>query len=395
MTMTQDSIEPIIKELHDHLGSTLLLAWRNLVHDRARFIVTMVGVSVAVILIAVQIGLFFGFTATTTAIIDHSRADLWIAVKGLRNFEITMPQQERHRFTVLAVPGVERAENLLVFFAPWHKPQGGYESVLVIGFDPDGGLMGPWNVVAGDPGDLRQADSVMIDDLNREKLGMVAGQMAAEVSNRRVRVVGFTHGLRSFTTSPYVFASFRNAIKYDELTDDETNYVVVKLTPDADVEQVRAEIKSRLPNMDVLTRQEFSDLTSHYWMFTTGAGAAVLVSAILGLLIGMVIVAQVLYATTIDHLTEFATLRAMGAPQSFILRIIGWQATISAVLGHLIGISVAMMIARSSENGTALIIVSPTMAVWLFLVTYLMCGAAALVSVRKVLSIDPAMVFQR
>lgn len=379
----------------ERLGSSLLLAWRNLAHDRSRFIVTMVGVTIAVILIAVQMGLFFGFTSTTTAIIEHSNADLWVAVKGLRNFEITMPQKERNRFTILAVPGVDRAERLLVAFAPWHKPKGGFESVLIVGFDPDGGMVGPWNLVAGDPADLRRPDTVMVDDLALGKLGVSGVGDSAEIFNHRARLVGMTHGLRSFTTSPYIFASFANAINYTNLTDEQTNYVLVRLKPDFDPQAVKAEIKRALPDSDVLTRQEFADMTSDYWMFTTGAGSAVLVSAGLGLLIGMVIVAQVLYATTIDHLPEFATLRAMGAPRSFVLKIIGWQATIAAVCGHLVGISIALLIAKGSESGTALIIVSPTMAVVLFLVTFAMCGAAALVSVKKALSIDPAMVFQR
>jgi putative ABC transport system permease protein len=379
----------------DRLGSSLLLAWRNLAHDRARFAVTMVGVTVAVILISVQIGLFFGFTSTTTAIIEHSRADLWVAVKGLRNFEITMPQRERHRFSILSVPGVERAEKLLVVFAPWHKPQGGYESVLIIGFDPDGGLAGPWNVVAGDLEALRQPDTVMVDDLNVAKLGVNRIGDTAEIFNHRARLAGFTHGLRSFTTSPYVFASFANAINYASVSDEQTNYVLVKLAAGADAKAVQAEIRRRLPDVDVLSRQEFADMTSDYWMFTTGAGSAVLVSAALGLIIGMVIVAQVLYATTIDHLAEFATLRAMGAPRSFVLKIIGWQAAISAVGGHAAGIVIAMLLAKASEGGTALIIVSPAMAAALFFVTFAMCGSAALVSVKKALSIDPAMVFQR
>lgn len=387
--------QPDGHRLQEQLGSALLLAWRNLAHDRARFIVTMVGVTIAVVLIAVQVGLFNGFTSTTTGLIEHSRADLWVAVKGLRNFEITMPQREAHRAAVLAVPGVQRAEDLMVAFAPWHKPQGGYESVLVIGFDPNGGLVGPWNVVSGQLEDLRQQDAVFIDDLNLDKLGVSKIGDTAEIFNHRAKLVGLTHGIRSFTTSPYIFASFRNAVNYGPNKDDQTNYVLVKLAPGAEPKAVQAEIKRRLPDVDVLTRPEFATMTSDYWMFTTGAGSAVLVSAGLGLFIGMVIVAQVLYATTIDHLAEFATLRAMGAPRSFVLRIIGWQATIAAVGGHVIGITLAMLIAKGSENGTALITVTPTMAVGLFLVTYLMCGLAALVSVKKALSIDPAMVFQR
>ncbi len=377
------------------IGPAVLLAWRNLAYDRSRFVITMVGIVFAVVLTAVQIGLFFGFTATTTAVIQHTRADLWVAVHGLRNFEIAMPQLERHRNIVMEAPGVTRAEALLVFFSAWRKPEGGDESVLVVGFDPNSGIAGPWNIVQGDPADLRQANTVMVDDINKAKLGISKIGDRVEINGHRARVVGFTHGIRSFTTSPYVFATYRNAIDYGYLRDNQAEYVIARLAPGTDPMAVKRALHRRLPSVDLLTRDEFADLTKTYWMFTTGAGTAILVAAALGLVVGMVIVAQVLYATTVDHLTEFGTLRAMGAPQGFILRVILWQATIAALLGHGIGIVIAMAIARGSQYSTALIIIPPGLAVGLFAVTFLMCAGASLVSIRKAMTIDPAMVFQR
>ena len=120
-----------------------------------------------------------------------------------------------------------------------------------------------------------------------------------------------------------------------------------------------------------------------------------LVSAVLGLLVGAVIVAQVLYATTVDHLSEFGTLRAMGAPRGFVYRVILSQAAISATVGHLIGIAIAMALSKGSEAGSVLILVTPQLALGLYLVTLTMCMGASIVSIRKAMTIDPAMVFQR
>jgi len=377
------------------LPPAVLLAWRNLAYDRSRFVVTMVGIVFSVVLVAVQTGLFFGFTATTTIIIEHSGADLWVALSGLRNFEIAMPQKERHRNIVMGIPGVARAEALEVFFSAWRKPTGGNESVLVVGFDPDSGLAGPWNLVEGDAADLRLPDTVVVDVISKAKLGVARVGDQAEINGRRARVVGFTQGIRSFTASPYVFATFANAINYGNLNDRQANYIIARLADGARPEDVKQAIRERMPDVDVLTKAEFAEMTKTYWMFTTGAGTAILMSAGLGIAVGMVIVAQVLYATTVDHLTEFGTLRAMGAPQGFILRIIFWQAAITAVAGHLIGILIAMAIAHASQYGTALIIVPPDLAAALFFVTFAMCATASLVSIRKALTIDPAMVFQR
>lgn len=372
-----------------------LLAWRNLTHDRSRFLVTMIGIAFAVILIAVQLGLFKGFSESTTTIIRHTRADLWIMGKGTRNFEITVPISDRELFGAKSIPGVADAEGLLVRFAGWNKPDGGTESVFLVGFDLNSAVAGVWGLAAGDLESLRRPDAVIVDRLYLDKLGIEGVGAHVEMAGHRARVVGLTQGVRSFTTSPWVFTSARTAQEILDFTASDWNYVLVTLEPDADPNTVRDALREALPRADVYRIDELAEMTNDYWIYTTGAGAAVVLSALLGVVVGVVIVAQVLYATTMDHLTEFGTLRAMGAPQSFIYRVILGQATISAVLGHLIGASIAMAVSRASENGPILVNVTLGLAGTLFLLTLLMCILAALISIRKAMTIDPAMVFQR
>ncbi len=372
-----------------------LLAWRNLAHDRSRFAVTLIGIIFAVVLIAGQLGLFLGFSDSTTNVIRHTPADFWIVAKGSQNFEVTLPINERELYLARSIPGVERAETLLVQFTVWRKPDGGNESVLLLGFDLNSGLAGPWNLVEGRLEDLRRPDAVMIDRVFQEKLGIEHLGTALEINGRRALVVGFTRGIRSFTTSPWVFASYRNAQHMSGFAEDQTNYVIGTIAPGADPEQVQSALKRALPRTDVYLSADFAARTRDYWMFTTGAGASVMVSALLGLLVGTVIVAQVLYATTVDHLPEFGTLRAMGAPRAFIYKVILAQAAISATLGGLPGIGIAMLVAKGSETSAAVILVPPEVSLPLYGVTLAMCTLASVVSIRKAMSIDPAMVFQR
>ncbi len=372
-----------------------LLAWRNLAHDRSRFLVTMIGIVFAVVLIAMELGLFQGFSSSTTTIIRHTRADLWIMAKGTRNFEITVPIKERELYAARSVSGVAKAEGLIIQFVPWKKPMGGDESVLLVGVDLNTGMAGPWNLVEGDPEALRRPDAIVIDRLFAEKLGVTGVGDSVEINRHRARVTGLTSGIRSFTTSPWVFTSVRTAQAMSGFDAGEWNYVLVTLAPGADPLQVRDALRAALPRADVYRVDELAAMTRDYWMFTTGAGASVLVSALLGVVVGVVIVAQVLYATTVDHLTEFGTLRAMGAPSGFIYRVILGQALISAVIGHLVGIAIALGFAKASAAGTVLVEIPPGLAIGLFGVTLVMCLGAALVSIRKAMTIDPAMVFQR
>ena len=372
-----------------------LLAWRNLAHDRSRFVVTLVGIVFAVVLIAMQIGLFLGFSDATTVIVRHTHADFWIVARGAQNFEISLPMKDRELYLARSVPGVAQAERLLVQFVPWKKPGGGDESIIIVGFDLNSGLAGPWNLVAGRLEDLRQPDGVMVDRVYMEKLGIASTGTELEINGRRARVVGLTQGIRSFTTSPWVFASFRTAQGFSRLAEDESNYVIGTFAPGADPVAVRAALAEALPRSDVYLSDDFAARTRDYWMFTTGAGASVLVSALLGLLVGSVIVAQVLYATTVDHLTEFGTLSAMGAPRDFIYKVILGQAAISATLGHVPGILLALLLAEASALSAAVVLVPWELAIGLYGVTLAMCMLASLISIRKAMGIDPAMVFQR
>ena len=372
-----------------------LLAWRNLAHDRSRFVVTLVGIVFAVVLIAMQIGLFLGFSDATTVIVRHTHADFWVVARGAQNFEISLPMKERELYLTRSVPGVAQAERLLVQFVPWKKPGGGDESIILVGFDLNSGLAGPWNLVAGRLEDLRQPDGVMVDRVYMEKLGIASTGTDLEINGMRARVVGFTQGIRSFTTSPWVFASFRTAQGFSRLAEDESNYVIGTFAPGADPVAVRATLAQALPRSDVYLSADFAARTRDYWMFTTGAGASVLVSALLGLLVGSVIVAQVLYATTVDHLTEFGTLSAMGAPRDFIYKVILGQAAISATLGHVPGIALALLLAEASALSAAVVLVPWELAIGLYGVTLAMCMLASLISIRKAMGIDPAMVFQR
>lgn len=139
------------------------LAVRNLFHDKIRLAVTLTGIVFAVVLVAVQIGLFIGFTSTTSNLIDHSQADCWIASHGVKYIEVGVPFPEKKLYHARTTAGVAEAEKYIVRFSQWKRPDGAQESCEVIGFDPDHALGGRWKVVAGDIRDLKLQDTVMVD----------------------------------------------------------------------------------------------------------------------------------------------------------------------------------------------------------------------------------------
>src|SRR5215469_3765025 len=310
-----------------------LLARRNLFHDRVRFAVTLTGIVFALVLISIQFGLFLGFMTTTSNNIDRSKADLWIVFHGVGYFDTGRMFSERKFYEVLSVPGVEQAEKYIQNFAYWKKPDGGVENVQVIGFHPGSGLGEPWNVVEGRVLDVKLEDGVIVDELYKEKLGVSKIGDRVEIGDHRARVVGFTRGIRSFTTSPFVYTSFKNALNYNALNytrpearEDQLAYILVTVAPGVRSREVLESLRARLTDVDIYTREEFSRRTRFYWMFTTGAGLAVLTAALMGLVVGVAVVAQTIYAATMDHIREYGTLKAMGATNGYLYRVLIEQA---------------------------------------------------------------------
>ena len=370
------------------------LAWRNLVHDKVRLLVTVTGVVFAVVLIVVELGLFLGFTTTTSSLIDRSRADLWITGARVPYIESGVPFSERKLSTVLATPGIAHATKYISRFSQWQRHDGRQENVMVVGFDPGQTLGGPWNVVEGRVEDLKQPDSVFIDEIYKTKLGVSHVGEIFEIRGHRARIAGFTRGIRSFTTSPYVFTSFKSAQDFTTTAEDQTVYILATLARGERVDEVRARLLARVKDVDILTTREFSGKTQFYWMFTTGAGVAVLLAALLGLVVGVVVVAQTIYATTMDHLREYGTLKAMGATNGYLYRVIVQQAVISALVGYSLAMVVSSFIVSGSAKGGAAILLPLPMAVGMLGVTIAMCTGAAIVSINKVTRLDPAMVFK-
>jgi putative ABC transport system permease protein len=374
---------------------TLTLAIRNLFHDRVRLAVTLVGILFSIVLVAVQLGLYLGARTMIISMIDRTDGDLWIMAYGTKNFEEAQPISVRDRYAALSTPGVVKAIPLITSFTDWKKPTGGSTLVVIIGAERDDGGLTPWNVVEGDVSGLGARDAVIVDKTYLAELGLNGVGDTAQVGASRVRVTGLTEGIRSFTVTPYIFTTLNRARSLLDMPADNITYVVAKLEPGAEVEAVRNAIRSKTPDSEVLTKAEFRSRSLGHWLFATGAGVALLGGAVLGLVVGTVIVAQTLYSSTKDHLNEFATLRALGSSSGYIHRVILAQAALSAVLGYVLGMAIALVIVTLSEHTALPIVMTPGLAALLLGLTVAMCAISAVAAIGKVMRIDPAMVFNR
>jgi putative ABC transport system permease protein len=371
------------------------LAYRNLFHDRLSLTVTLVGIVFSVVLVAVQFGLYLGSENRIAAMFDHVTADLWVVPYGTKSFDDPALLAGRERHPILSTPGVAGVEELAVGFVNWRKRGGGTTAALLVGSDATRNRALPWDISQGSVAALSAPSAVAVDDTYFGELGINEIGDRAEVNNTQVTVTAVTHGIRSFTTLPYVFTTLATARPLLDAAPDQVSYMLVKVAPGRDIETVRASLAARLPDAEVLTHQEFRKRSLDYWLFETGAGAALIAGAALGIIVGVVIVAQTLYASTKDHLNEFATLRALGASSRYIVKVILMQAILSAVIGYLLGMVLSAVVIWGSSKTTLLIVMTPNLGMLLFALTVGMCTLAAICAIFKVTRIDPAVVFSR
>jgi putative ABC transport system permease protein len=371
------------------------LAYRNLFHDRLGLIVTVIGIVFSVVLVAVQFGLYLGSENRIAAMFDHAEADLWVVPLGTKSFDdpAMLPGRERH--SVLSTPGVASVQELAVGFVNWRKPKGGSTAALLVGSEITQGTSLPWNVTEGSARALAAPSAVAIDSTYFHELGVGGLGDRAEVNNMEVTVHAVSKGIRSFTTLPYIFTTLATGRTLLGASAEQSSYTLVKVSPGTEVENLRAALAKRLPDAEILTHAEFRKRSLDYWLFETGAGAALIAGAVLGIIVGMVIVAQTLYASTKDHLNEFATLRALGASAGYINKVILIQAILSAVIGYVLGMALSLLVIWAAEDSTLLIVMTPNLALMLLALTVGMCVLAALCAIFKVIRIDPAVVFSR
>src|SRR5262245_20980199 len=244
------------------------LAWRNLINDRLRFTVTVIGIAFAVFLMVFQGSLLAGFIRASSRAIDATDADIWISARGVDSFEFATPIPRRFREMALGVPGVAEVHRIAVGFTLLQKPTGTQQMVLLVGAEPGAGSNFPIPYVTGNRGPVLN-ESLLIDRSNTRALDISATPIGTEVGYNRARTSKIIDGFGSFFGTPYVFTEYNDAARYLGLGREETFFLTVRVAPDQDVQQIKRALQSELPEVDVWTRQEFSRRAELFWIGKT------------------------------------------------------------------------------------------------------------------------------
>ncbi len=328
-----------------------------------------------------------------TKIIDASDADIWITARGVTCFDFAAPIPSRFREMAMGVDGVSDVKRMVTSFTLWQRPSGDRQTILLIGADTGIGRSFPLPLLReGDTATV--PDAVLVDESNMKTLGLEKFPTEVEINGRRAKAVRSVSGFSSFMGSPFVFTSYRDGMQYANLKPEDTMYLLVKVKSGADVEKIKYDLAKRLPEVDVYTRQEFANRAATYWIVQTGAGGALLTAAFLGFIVGVVVVSQTIYATTMEHIEEYATLKALGASRWFVYRIVLTQSLVSGIFGSLLGVALVFPAVELARGGIAWIQTPWQLPFAMIAVSLMMCALAAVVSIRKAVSVEPGRVFR-
>ena len=372
------------------------LATRLAFHNRARLLATLFGVVFSAYLTLAETALYIGMMQNATSIIRHSGADLWVASKGVQNFDFAKPFPDERLKLVQGRAELSWAKPISLSWGFLKLPDGAQELVEIIGYDPAAPVGGPWDMASGAPGDVGGGKNMIVDESAAQRLGELRLGSPWELNDRSIKLVGLSRSAKTFTTAPIVFTSYALA---QDMTPDVSRqaaaaYIAIKLRNPADGERVAKALRRDLPDNEILTTSAFVERTILYWTVQTGMGAAFCLTAVLGLVVGAGTIGQTVFANTMEHLREFATLKAMGATARDLNTIILAQAAIDASLGFWIATPLALLSKAPLEKTGVTLAVDFKLIAALFCVTLAIALAAAYFSIRRVQNLDPATVFR-
>jgi putative ABC transport system permease protein len=346
------------------------------------------------VLVNIQTGLLLGLLRKGSLFVDHAGAHLWVAHRGVENVEFGAEIPEIWIQRIRGLAGVAEAEPCILHQATASIPNGDYESVWIVGAEPNSTLARPWNLTRGTLRDLDRPDAISMEELEFWKFGNPTLGDVIEISGRRARIVATTRGIQSFTSFPYLFTNLDAARAYGRIRDGFCTYLLVRAREGNDLGVLAEQIRSLIPHADVFTTEQFSRKSRLHWLARTGIGVSFAGATILGSFVGLLMVSQSLYALTLDHVSDYATLKAIGADERHIFGIVVSQSLSVWLVGSLIGLAATLAMRAAIETPMAQIDLPSWLLASSIAMDCVICVAAAVLPFARLLRVDPVTVLQ-
>jgi putative ABC transport system permease protein len=377
------------------------VAWLQLTREKRRFAAALAGITFAVILMLMQLGLRAVLYSAATRIPDHLVGELVVTSAHYEYLYAARPFSRHVLYQVLAHDSVLSVAPMYLGMVTWREPVSGEEHrIFAIGFAPGQSpleLPGQAEYAAA----LHLPDTVLFDTGSRPEYGSIAElyrrnpRLVTEVNGVKVKVAGLVNLGATFGSGGHIVTSDVNCARLMGRPISLVDLGVIRLKPGADPQLVRDQLTALLPQqVQVMTREEFATRERDYWESRAAIGFIFDLGSVLGLVVGGIIVYQILYTDVTDHMKEYATLKALGYLDRHLYRFVLEQALILSALAFVPGYIVAhLLYILARDQAYVPMQMTVARAAFVFVVTVIMCSVAASVAMRKLQLADPAEIF--
>lgn len=390
---------PTRRNLWQTIGDRTPLGWMQLKKSKSRFLVAVAGIGFADLLMFAQLGIQAALFDSNTALNRGMDADIILRSAQYRDLSLADTLPRRRLYQIKDLPGVQSAEPLYVSRVVWRNPQTRRKTQLtLVGQSVERPVL-TFAEINQNLYKLKQPDTILFDRLSRGQYADVVAQVAdgqsvqTEIDRRTIQVAGLFSLGASFATDGTLVTSSENFLRFfPQRSPGQITLGLVKVEPGVDPQQVLAQIKAILPPDTIAsTRQAYVDYEQAYWQQTTPIGIIFTFGTVMAFVVGTVIVFQILSTDVNDHMSEYATFKAMGYRDRYLLLIVLEQSLILASLGFIPGLSLALgQYALIANLGALPISMTVNRLVLVFSLTVVMCMASGLIATRKLQSADPA-----
>jgi putative ABC transport system permease protein len=377
------------------------LAWLQLTFQKARLLTAIAGITFAAVLMFMQFGFKEALFSTTTTIHRNIRGDLFLMNTQSENLFASRQFSRRILYQMSSNAGIASVSPIYIGLLPWKNPWTKKErAIFIMGLEPNSTVL-EVKGVAENIGKVNTEDVVLFDRLSRPEFGDVVNSLdkgervISEINKRKVEVRGLFELGASFAADGNLITSDLNFQRLFNRELGEIDFGVLTLKEGADLKTVKAELETNLSkDVRILTKEEFVQFERAYWEGATAIGFIFNFGAILGLIVGVIITYQVLFTDVVNHLPEYATLKAMGYTNGYLTRLVLEESLILSLMGFFPAFFVALALYALASSGAGLpISMTYERGITVFLLTVLMCFVSGLLAMRKLKQADPADIF--
>jgi putative ABC transport system permease protein len=384
------------------------LPWLQLIKQKVRFFVALAGIAFISVLMFMQIGFQDALYSSATQVHNHLRGDLFLISSQYKSLTSTQSFPRSRLYQILGFNGIESVEPLYVQFAKLKNPINGRKyPIYILGFDP---VKSIFRLPEVDQNFqlLKIPDQVFFDRAARPEFGPIAEYfqknqpIGMEIFSYlgtigyKVKVSGlFTLGPSFGVDGNLIVSSSTFFNIFPEHRSNQIDIGLIHLKPNVNPQAILTTLSNSLPkDVTVMTRQEFIDFEKSYWTLRTPIGFVFNLMVMMGFVVGVIVVYQILYSNISTHIVQFATLKAMGFRNKYLLNVVFQQAVILAILGYIPGFAISLGLYDIAKNATKLpIVMDLNKGLLVFISVIVMCLTSGFFSTNKLRKVDPAEIF--